>query len=276
MLSSPVLSPRWRSAFLLTSFWSPDSKPAATFESAFWGAFLAFIFVRTGEALNRLYEASRFSRKALGQIQFLLNEAMSIGSDNLYKLDDWNRFIEAARHSRQRQSVPVWGNRLTPIPSTKAFLIDVMSIGLVNELFLLESSIRKLNDSMDTWQRAYETARNSFMSKSIDAPTYLANVEQSNAKVGELRMFIDDLIHEVMSALSATRLLMKHKPLLVKINGWLNPDQYKTAGQLERQEELAKLRQEAKEIGEESKQRIARVAGAAAAGGNTDPSSLRP
>ena len=252
-------------------FWSAASKSAATFQSAFWGAFLAFIFVRTGEALNRLYEASRVSRKALGQIQFLLNEAMSIGSDNLYKLDDWNRFVEAARHSRQRGSIPVWGNRLTPIPSVKASLIDVMSIGLVNELFLLESSVRKLNDSMDTWQRAYETARDSFMSKNIDAATYLANVEQSNTKVTELRMFVDDLIHEVMSALSGTRLLMTHKPLLVKINGWLNPDQYKAAGHSERQEELAKLRKEAKEIGEESRRRIGRVTGATSAGNYADP-----
>ena len=247
-------------------FWSAAGKPTATFESAFWGAFLAFIFVRTGEALNRLYEAGRNSRKALGQIQFLLNEAMSIGSDDLYKLDDWAKFVDAARHSVERGSIPVWGNRLTPIPSLKSALIDVMSIGLVNELFLLDSSIRKLNDSMDTWQRAYETARDSFMSKNIDAATYLANVEQANGKVDGLGKFIRSAISEVMAALCATRLLMKHKPLLVKINGWLNPDRYKAAGDVEREAELAKLRTEAQEIGEESQRRISRVTGTAPAG----------
>ena len=109
---------------------------------------------------------------------------------------------------------------------------------------------------METWQQAYQDIKVAFTTKNIDGATYLANVEQANARVDELRKFLNGSIEDVMAALVATRLLMVSKPLLAKIYDWMNPDQHKPADHPTRQNELVKLHAEVKQVGEESRKRI--------------------
>jgi hypothetical protein len=247
-------------------FSSTTTTPRETFYSSFWGAFLAFVFVRTSDALNRMYDAARAGRKALGHVQFTLNEAMSITNDNIFVMQNWRQFVRNLESAKSTGTVLLFGNTLKAVPGTKEFLIDVTSNGLANELFLLESSIRKLNDSMETWQRAYLDAKDALMSQNINPATYLLNVETANRQAGDLEKFMRALIDEVMDALTATRLLLKPKPFLVKVFNWLNPDGYLQPSDQARKQERVRLQREAEEISKESRARITAVTGAPTVG----------
>jgi hypothetical protein len=255
--------------FFVDLFWTAGDKLSDAFHAAFWGAFLAFIFVRIAQALDRFYDAGRSSRRALGRIQFALNEAMSINNDNQFVIDQWGAFHEKLNRAVGAGTILLFGNRLVPVPGTKEFLIDLTSIGLVNELFQLESSIRKLNDSMETWQRMYVDAKEAFVSKHVDATTYVGNVNNADPNAKALRLFMDDLAVEILHALTATRLALKPKPFLAKLFNWLNPDTYQDRAHPKRQQELAKLRGEAREISRESQKRIEAITGASPTVGKT-------
>jgi len=241
-------------------FWSVDNKPAEAFRGAFYGALFAFIFVRFGEALNRLYQAGKESRKALGVVQFNLNEALSIVNDNIYVLQEWGRFYVAFTR-RVGEHMPVFANHVERIPGSKDVFIDIFNIGLVNELFLLESNIRKLNDDLETWEGAYKDAKKLFMADQRNLATYVANTDRANAEVAGLERFSRTLADELMLALAVVRILLADKPFLAKMYSWLTPDRYVGPQHPIRQAELKKLRAEAREISQESRKRISSLVG---------------
>jgi hypothetical protein len=248
-------------------FYTAGPQPSDAFRGGFWGAFLAFIFVRVSEAMNRFYQAGKDHRKGLGQVQFRLNEALNISNDNLFVLEQWDAFYLKTKEVHRTKVVPVFTNRIEFAPSVKDALMDLGSIGLVNELFLLESDLRKLNDSLETWQRSYEVARSAFIAKDIDLATYLANVEQSNEHVQTLRKFVEGYMEDVIGALAATRLLTQYKPFLVKFYSWINPDRYSKAQDPNRDAEIQKLRSEVAQVGAESKKRIDGITGGSTTAG---------
>jgi hypothetical protein len=241
-------------------FWSADKKPAEAFRGAFYGALFAFIFVRLGEALNRLYQAGKESRKALGLVQFNLNEALSITDDNIFVLQEWRRFYVAFTR-RGGAEVPVFANHMERIPSSKDVFIDISNIGLVNELFSLESNIRKLNDSLETWEQAYQDAKKLFMTDQRTLATYIANTDRANAEVAGLETFLRALIDETMLALAAVRILLEDRPFLAKMYSWITPDRYVGPEHPIRLVELKKLQAEAQEISRESRKRINSLVG---------------
>jgi len=207
---------------LVDLFWSADNKPAESFRGALFGALFAFIFVRLGEALNRLYQAGKESRKALSVVQFNLNEALSIVNDNMFVLEQWRLFY-AAFKKIDREAIPVFANHIERIPGSKDVFIDISNIGLVNELFLLESNIRKLNDSLETWEQAYQDAKKGFMAGQLNLATYAANTDRANAEVAAFEKFLRTLADELMQALAVVRILLADKPFLAKMYSWLTP-----------------------------------------------------
>jgi hypothetical protein len=243
-------------------FWSSNPKPTEAFYSSFFGALLAFISVRLTEALNRFYNAGRDSRRALGRIQFTLNEAMGIVNDNKFVLEQWHLFVIKLGEAKASGRMLLFGNRFEVIPDTSESLYDIESIGLANELMLLNSGIRKMNDSLATWHSTYLDAKSAFMGKQIDVATYLANVEATDTKAKEIERFLRALMDEIMESLCMTRMLLRPKPFLAKTFGWINSDNYMPTSDPERQREMAALLQEAKQISEESRKRIAAISSA--------------
>lgn len=237
-------------------FWNPQSKTTDAFQGALWGAFFAFIFLRLGDVLTRMYQAGRDSRRALSAIQFTLNEALSTTNDNLFVLGEWERFYRALKTKPPNAPTPVFLNSIQDIPELRSLLMDLSSVGLVNELFLLHSSIRKLNDSMNTWQRAHQYSKDAFTAKSINEATFIANMDYSQTNAQELTKFLNALIEEMIEALAATRLLMQYRPFFTKLYGWLNPDRYVEHTHPAHTNEIRKMRAEIEEIRAQSKARV--------------------
>jgi hypothetical protein len=237
-------------------FWHPESQTSDAFRGALWGAFFAFLFLRLSDALTRMYQANRNSRRALLVIQLTLNEALSISGDNLSVLEQWDAFYGILKSKAANAPTPVFANNIQKVPELRLLLMELSSIGLLNELFLLNSSIRKLNDSADTWQRAHQYAKDAFTSRIIDEATYIMNMDRGNKNRLELTRFFNALIEELIDALAATRLLTQYRPFLDKVFGWLNPDRYVEHTHPAHTNEIKKLRAEMEEIGAQSKARI--------------------
>jgi hypothetical protein len=142
------------------------------------------------------------------------------------------------------------------VPELRSLLMDLSSIGLVNELFLLNSGIRKFNDSMNTWQRAHQYARDAVTNKTINEATFTANMDRVHTNAQELTKFLNALIEEMIEALAATRLLMQYRPFFAKLYRWLNPDRYVEHAHPAHITEVKKMRAEMDEIKAQSRKRI--------------------
>jgi hypothetical protein len=160
------------------------------------------------------------------------------------------------------EGIPVFANKLESIPSSRDVLIDISNIGLVNELFLLESGIRKLNDSMQTWEAAYQDAKRGFMDGKLNLATYVANTRRANETVQVLEKFLQSTQEEIMDATALFVCCFKTSRFLAKLYTGSRLIAMFPRHMLFDRLNYEKLQEEARTIGEESKARIQSVLGA--------------
>ena len=178
---------------------------------AFAGAFFAFLFVRIGDALTRLYDRQKKNYNGLVRLEYLCNEYLNQISDNVFVIDD---FSKIATESMAKNEPFVYMNTLHEFIIPKDLLLDLANIDLINEVFSFYADTEKMNHSIATVNRFYSEIKDAFIQQKIDYATYKTNMTIGLAKMAELRKFLLGLDQETKTMAAMTRLLSKDKPFL--------------------------------------------------------------
>jgi hypothetical protein len=224
--------------------------------AAFFGAFLAFLFIRLGEFFKSYSERISKGHNALIKLEYSLNSLLGQLDDNVYVTEIFEKYYDSYVKNKQNSRVFVWANRLTPVKIPDDMLIDLLNIDLINELFLLNEGLRKLNDSMETINGAYKESKDALISKAIVPENYIENLSGIHKNILEIRKFIKSSITEITEALAAIRVLAKDRPLIGYLLQRLPSYKYGRIFKAKRENELRILCQEMNEIKKDSKSKI--------------------
>jgi hypothetical protein len=223
-------------------FWSPDSKPSESFRGAFLGAFFAFLFVRIGDALTRIYERQAKGRQALIALQHRFQDLLNVLNDNLFVFQSIETFAAALKII---PPAPILFSKFQKLPVVGDLLLPLTNIDLINELKGIDIEINKWNDSVETWHRSYDHMQDAFIGKSIDLQTYVVNARKACETADrELKMFAQALQQDLVRAAAAIRLLAEKDTVLGNVIRWTTQDHYPRDFDLAREAEREKMEKE--------------------------------
>lgn len=216
------------SAFLIYAFLTLASSTSQSLIgtaglSAFLGAFFAFLFVRLGNTMTRIYERAQKHHAALVKWEHYLNQLLTEVDDNIYLA---RKFAENLSPPVQDGVVRVSGTRLLQIEVRKDLLLNLMNLDLVNDLSVLLTYIRKLDSSLKTINLTYEGVLESNLGSRQDVESYAANSQGIVARLNEGVRFMEHIRAEILNNLVRVRVLSQDLPFLAWVNGLLVPKGY--------------------------------------------------
>lgn len=213
-------------AFLLfTELFSTTGISAReSFYGAFMGAFFAFIFVRISEALTKFYDRMAKNQSALVKLQFYLNDCLSLLGDNVYTID--NYFNIFSNYGSDAPEPKLFGNELHQIPIDNNLVVSLTNIEFINDLYVINTELRKLNDSVNSMNRMLEQTTRAFIEKHIDHKTYAANIEHYKPNMDTLRKFMYAGKKDITKALAVDLVLLRDENFLSRAIRFFMPTKY--------------------------------------------------
>ena len=229
---------------------------------AFSGAFFAFLFVRFGEGLKRIYDRKEKHHTTLVRLTHYFNDCLNITGDNVYVANTaLSVFSEETLASGE---LPVFFNEFHSYPIDRELVIGLTNMDFANEVYTLNVELRKLNDSMATTDRSYAEVKAAFISKQIDPKTYVANVRHGRPRYIELREFLLELKADLIRHMASANLLARDAPFLVRVIRGLTRSTYSKRFTQQRQTEARRIEAEIEALAEASRVRIDAVSARAA------------
>ena len=104
--------------------------------------------------------------------------------------------------------------------------IALGNIDLINELLELDTTIRKVNDSLSSWQRTHDRVSESFMDNKIDERTYRAYLVDAVGEGNLLGKYLAAFQSDLIECLAAIRALVDDDTTLGKITRWTTSDRF--------------------------------------------------
>ena len=182
---------------------------------AFSGAFFAYIFVRFGDALKKIYDRKEANHTALVKLQHYFNDCLNITSDNMFIIEDCVGVFTEVRLASD--DVPIYMNSFHDYPINRDIVISLTNVDFLNEVYSLNVSLQKMNDSLTTIDRAYSQLRDAFLAKNVDSGTYKTNARQHRERCAEIKAFLLQLKEDLIHLFAISNLLQKNRPFLVRI-----------------------------------------------------------
>jgi hypothetical protein len=236
-----------------------DEKFSGTASAAFLGAFLAFVFVRIGDFFKSYSDRISKSHSSLIKLEHTLNNLLTTLDDNIYVIESFDKVYKANTENEKQNHVFVWANKLHPVTTIDALILDLLNIDLINELFSLNISLRKMNESMDTINGAYTETKDALIGGRIQPANYLANIKRIHTDSLDIKRFLLSHIEETTQALASVRVLANNQPLMGYFLRRLPGRKYGKSFNKKRSKELIKLRNEQLQTRMESQSRINKV-----------------
>lgn len=201
-------------AWLFWDVWkASDIEAFRALLGAFAGAFFAYIFVRLGDGMKRIYDRKEKHHNALVRLQHYFNDCLNLTGDNLFIADDFLRVFEEAK--LQAGDRPIYMNKFHQYPIDRELVIELTNLDFANEVYALNVGLRKLNNSLATLDRAYSQIRDAFIAKNIDIQIYLVNVRKSRSRYPEVCEFLRQTKQDLIQLLATANLLSNDAPFLV-------------------------------------------------------------
>ena len=225
-------------------FIKADEKFTDAALAAFFGAFLAFVFVRVGDFFKSYSDRTTKNYSTLIKLEHALNGLLNTLNDNIYVIKTFETIYKTYSQNVNQDRVFVWANRLHPVAKIDELILELLNIDLVNELFILNVHLRKLNESMDTINGAYAESKDALFSGRSDRDNYLACVTRIHTDLLDMKRFLSSSIEETTLALAAVRVLARNRPLMGYFLRRLAGHKYGKAFNVKRSEEVSKLRNE--------------------------------
>jgi hypothetical protein len=230
------------------------------FISAFTGAFFAFIFVKLGELGTRLYARQRIHQVALVTLGQSLQEHINRLYNGEFIANDIIKTIDATL-ADPSGATRVNLNYLKPIPIDKSLPINVRNIDYKNDLFNFYEDLEKLNGSLNTIQRYYDTMTANLMSGQLRHEIYIANLPLIKEKLEELKRFILASVDDCIDVATKTRLLLDDRSLWLTSAIQLGPQNYTDSLKAKIPKERKIMEKEMKDNMKASKKRIEKIVG---------------
>lgn len=240
-------------------FINVNNKFSDTASGAFLGAFLAFLFVRLGDFFKSYSDRVTKGYNALIKLEHTLNSLLSDLDDNVYIINIFeNNYKEHLSRGIQNK-VFLWGNRLSEVTLIGDIKLELLNIDLINELFILDVHLKKLNDSINTINSIYVESKDALLGGNIDESNYQHNLSNVNAQLLNMKKFFVTNIEETKNVLSAVRVLGRKRPLMNYVLKALAGHEYGNKFELLRKSELDNLNAEIQHGREKGKERIAEI-----------------
>jgi len=236
-----------------------DNKFTETASGAFLGAFLAFVFVRVGDFFKSYSDRVTRGHSALIKLEHSLNSLLGDLDDNAYIIDVFETNHKNHAEQSSQNSVFLWGNRLSEVALIGDVKLELLNIDLINELFILDVHLKKLNDSMNTINSVYEESKDALLNRNIDKDNYQDNLYKVTTQLQDMKNFLVTNIEEAISALSAVRVLARNRPLISYVLRALAIHKYGNKFEALRSAEIVKLNAEIHHGQEKDKERVDKV-----------------
>jgi len=240
-------------------FVEANEKFAESASGAFLGAFLAFVFVRTGDFFKAYSDRVTKNHTTLVRLEHALNGLLTTLDDNIFVIETFEGIYDKYKSGDGQKHAFVWANKLHPVATTHQLLPDLLNIDLVNELFHLNVGLRKLNESMETINGAYAESKEALISERIDIENYMTNVTRIRDDLLVMKKFLENAMEETVQSLAAIRILAKKRPLISYALLRLAGHKYSECFEDKRIDEVRQLKAEMEQIRAVSKKRIDKV-----------------
>jgi hypothetical protein len=200
-------------------FW--DAWKASDLESfralvgAFAGAFFAYLFVRFGDGLKKIYDRREKNHTSLVRLQHYFNDCLNTASDNIFIADECISVFDEKR--LQGNEHPIFMNVFHTFPVDRELVIGLTNLKFVNEVYSLNVGLKKMNDSMATVDRAYGQVRDAFVAKHISSADYILNARRTRQRSIRLRAYLVQMKKDLIRLFATTNLLLKDPPFLVRV-----------------------------------------------------------
>jgi hypothetical protein len=236
-----------------------NNKFSEAASGAFLGAFLAFLFVRLGDFFKSYSDRVTKGHSSLIKLEHTLNNLLGDLDDNVYIIDIFESNYQKHSELSPQDSVFLWGNRLSEVSLIGDLKLELLNIDLINELFVLDVYLRKLNDSINTVNSVYVESKDALLGGNIDKENYQQNLINVKSQLLDMKKFYVTNIDETKSALSAVRILARKRPLMSYVLRVLAGHKYGNKFEVLREAEINKLNAEISHGQEKGKERINNV-----------------
>ena len=236
-----------------------DDKFTGTASAAFLGAFLAFLFVRIGDFFKAYSDRVAKNHRALLKLEHTLNSLLDTLDGNIYIIEVFENLYEKNVTKTNNKHIFVWANRLHPVRLIDELILDLLNIDLINELFRLNTHLRRFNEDAETTNGAYLEAKDALLSEKIESDNYLKNLQKIHENLIDLKRFLKSYMEETTVAVSAVRVLAKKRPLMGYILRRVTGHKYGSGFENNRLKELHNIREEIKKTKELSAKKIDNV-----------------
>ena len=183
---------------------------------AFAGAFFAYVFVRFGDALKKVYDRKETNHTALVKLQHYFNDCLNTTSDNVFVVNDCVGVLSEARLA-SADVLPIYANSFHQYPINRDLVADLTNVNFLNEVYSLNVTLHKMNHDLASIDRFYSRLHDALLARNIDHATYIANARQYRDKCTELKAFLLQLKVDLVRLFAATNILLKDKPFLVRV-----------------------------------------------------------
>lgn len=226
---------------------------------AFSGAFFAYLFVRFGDALKKVYDRKESNHTALVKLQHYFNDCLSTTSDNVFIVDNCVTVFANVRMASEE--VPIYMNSFHQYQINKDLVVQLTNVEFLNEVFSLNVTLRKMNDSLATLDGTYSQLRDSYLAKTIDVATYKENALGYRDRCIEIKGFLMQLKDDLIHLLAVANILMQDRPFLVRIILALVRTKYPKNFDIRLQAEKERVIAEIEALGEASAKKIREAQG---------------
>jgi hypothetical protein len=229
---------------------------------AFAGAFFAYLFVRFGDAMKKVYDRKEKNHTSLVRLQHYFNDCLNTTSDNLYIANDCTRIFAEARLTSGGH--PIYMNVFHQYQVDVELMIGLTNLDLINEMASLNAGLKKLNSSLATIDRAYGQIRDAFIAKTISETDYLANARLTRDRCAQIQPFLSQTQGDLVRLFAVAQLLLKDPPFLVRITQAFVRTKYPKGFEALLEHEIAKVKAGMDAIAKASEQRIREAEASAA------------
>ncbi len=226
-------------------FLGDSDKNFETLIGGFAGAFFAFLFLRIGEALTKIYERQNKHYNALVTLERLCNRYLNVISNNIFVIND---FTTLAKKALEENKPFIYFNVLHEFSLDEEITLNLSNLDLINDVFSFEMGIDKMNNSISATNRFYSEIKSAFVQKTIDFETYKINVGILVSKLSELKAFLDDLERENKEIVARARILMKDKPIFTLLVHMFSKKRYPSDIKDKTLQEIKKLDKEIEQV----------------------------
>jgi hypothetical protein len=203
-------------AWIFWDAWkSSDLETFRALVGGFTGAFFAYLFIRFGDALKKLYDRKEINHTALVKLQHYFNDCMNAMNDNVFIVDDCARALTDER--LEGEHAALYGNRFQLCAIDRENIGKLTTVDYLNDVSSLLVSLTKTNHSLQSIERSYELFRDAALAKNIELPVYQMNARLYRDRCLEMRPFLKQQLDELVRLYAIANILLEDRPFFVSV-----------------------------------------------------------